>query len=69
MQEMTMTPQPRDRILTATEAAERLRLSVRTLDRMAATDGGLKKIQLSTRRIGYRESDVERLIEHGSRAA
>jgi predicted DNA-binding transcriptional regulator AlpA len=52
-----------DRILSPSQAAERLNLSVRTLDRLAATDGGLKKIRLSTRRVGYRESDVSSFIE------
>jgi predicted DNA-binding transcriptional regulator AlpA len=62
--------QKRDRILTAVEAAERVGLSVRTLDRVAATPGThLPKIQLSTRRVGYRESDVSAFIERGTRAA
>ena len=52
-----------DRTLTAFEAAERLSLSVRTLDRLAtAGGGGLRKIQLSDRRIGYLESDIETFI-------
>jgi predicted DNA-binding transcriptional regulator AlpA len=53
-------------MLSAKEAASRLNLSVRTLDRMAQTDTGLVKINLSTRRVGYRESDVASLIARGS---
>lgn len=59
----------KDRILAPTEAAERLNLSVRTLDRIAATDSGLKKIRLSTRRVGYRESDVAAFIRQAGEAA
>jgi predicted DNA-binding transcriptional regulator AlpA len=54
-----------DKILTASEAAERLKLSTRTLDRIATEDRGLTKIQLSPRRIGYRQSDVTRFIARG----
>ena len=52
-----------DRILSPAEAAERLSLSVRTLGRLAATQGGIQKIQLSARRVGYRESDISSFIE------
>ena len=54
-----------DRILSASEAAHRLHLSVRTPGRIAASNAGLKKIQLSTRRVGYRESDISTFIERG----
>ena len=52
-----------DRILRPAEAAERLSISVRTLGRLAATQGGIRKIQLSARRIGFRESDLSSFIE------
>ena len=61
--------QTQDRILTAAETAQRLRLSVRTLDRVSAVDSDLRKIQLSARRVGYRESDVRAFIERGGQAA
>ncbi len=57
--------EPHDKILSASEAAQRLCLSTRTLDRIASTDGGIKKIQLSTRRVGYRESDITAFIARG----
>jgi predicted DNA-binding transcriptional regulator AlpA len=57
--------QPKDRVLTLREAADRLRVSTRTLDRLAGTDGGLRRIQLSPRRVGYRESDIAAFIERG----
>lgn len=58
-----------NRILTAKEAAERLRVSERTLDRLCATDSGLKKIQLSPRRIGLLEVSVDAYIERQTGAA
>ena len=61
--------QLQDKILTAAETAQRLRLSVRTLDRVSAGDGDLRKIQLSPRRVGYRESDVRAFIERGGQDA
>jgi predicted DNA-binding transcriptional regulator AlpA len=64
-----MSQQNTDRILTAQEAADRLRLSTRTLDRIATTESGLRKIQLSLRRVGYRESDVRAFIERGGQVA
>jgi excisionase family DNA binding protein len=54
-----------DKILSPQEAASRLNLSVRTLDRLAHDKRGIRKIQLSTRRVGYRESDVTAMIERG----
>lgn len=54
-----------DRILSAQEAAQRLNLSVRTLARLASSHPGLQRVQLSTRRVGYRESDISFYIEHG----
>ena len=52
-----------NRILTTKEAAQRLRISERTLDRLCATDSGLKKIRLSARRIGLTEANVDAYIE------
>ena len=65
----TEMEQTTDRILSAAETAERLGLSIRTLDRLAQTDGLLRKLQLSTRRVGYRESDVAGYISRGGLAA
>jgi predicted DNA-binding transcriptional regulator AlpA len=50
-------------ILTKKETAERLRISERNLDRLCATDSGLRKIQLSPRRVGFLDRDVAALIE------
>ena len=47
-----------NRILTAPEAADLLRISVRTLDRLCATDRGLRKIKISTRRVGFFEHEI-----------
>lgn len=46
-----------DRVLNCKEAAARLGVSLRTLDRIAA-DGSLPKIQLSPGRVGFRERDL-----------
>ena len=54
-----------DRILSAQEAAQRLNLSVRTLGQIASTRSDLQKVQLSTRRVGYRESDISLFMENG----
>jgi excisionase family DNA binding protein len=53
---------PKDKILTKSEAAQRLRVSDRTVDRLCATDGGLKKIQISMRRVGVSERSVDEYI-------
>jgi excisionase family DNA binding protein len=53
----------KNRILTKKEAARRLGVSERTLDRMCSTDGGLRKIQLSPRRVGFGEQNVDSYIE------
>jgi predicted DNA-binding transcriptional regulator AlpA len=45
-------------ILNRKEAASRIGVSERTLDRLCATNAGLRKIQLSVRRVGITEADV-----------
>ena len=57
-----MNPIP-DRVLNAKETAELLGVSLRTLDRICQTDSGLKKIQLSPGRVGFRQADVLAWIE------
>jgi predicted DNA-binding transcriptional regulator AlpA len=52
----------KDRILTRRETAQRLGVSERTLDRIVSTNGGLRKVQLSPRRVGFGERAVEALI-------
>lgn len=52
-----------NRILTKKEAAERLRLSDRSLDRLCESDSGLRKIQLSPRRVGFLEREIDAFIE------
>jgi predicted DNA-binding transcriptional regulator AlpA len=51
--------QQSSKILTRQEAAAKLRISERTLDRLISTDSGLKKVQLSVRRVGVTERSVE----------
>jgi hypothetical protein len=46
------------KILTRKETAARLALSERTVDRLCQTDGGLKKIKLSLRRVGISDDSV-----------
>ena len=57
------------RILTTKEAAQRLRVSERTLDRLCATDTGLKKIRISERRVGLLESAVDAYVDRQTGAA
>jgi predicted DNA-binding transcriptional regulator AlpA len=56
-------------ILTRQEAAARLRVSTRTLDRLIETDAGLKRVQLSLRRVGVLASSVEDYIARCAEAA
>ena len=52
-----------DRVLNSKEAAQLLGVSLRTLDRLCQTDGGLKKIRLSPGRVGFRQRDLLAWIE------
>jgi predicted DNA-binding transcriptional regulator AlpA len=47
-----------DRILSRREAAEQLGVHVLTLDRMHAAGTGPKRVRISARRVGYRQSDI-----------
>ena len=47
-----------DPVLTISEAAHLMRVSVRTLERLAETGEGPPRIQLTGRRVGYWRSDV-----------
>jgi predicted DNA-binding transcriptional regulator AlpA len=58
-----------NRILTRREAAHRIGLSERTIDRLCATDSGLRKIRISTGRVGISAADVTKYIERASQAA
>lgn len=49
-------------LLTQREAALRLTLSTRSLERMRCTGGGAKFVRLSRGRIAYREADLEEWI-------
>ena len=55
-------PDSKDRILSKREAALRLGVSERTLDRIVSRDSGLRKIQLSPRRVGFGERAVDAFI-------
>lgn len=48
-----------DRILGRREAAEQLGVHVLTLDRMHSAGRGPKRVRLSERRVGYRQSDID----------
>lgn len=48
-----------DRILSREQAAERLGVSIKTLDRLT----GLPLVRLSPRRVGIRAADLTRWIE------
>jgi predicted DNA-binding transcriptional regulator AlpA len=58
-----------NRILSRKEAATRLGLSEKTIDRICATDAGLRKIQISTRRVGISAADVTAYLEKATQAA
>ena len=47
-----------DQVLTTSEAAHLMRVSARTLERLAETGEAPPRIQLSGRRIGYWRSDL-----------
>jgi predicted DNA-binding transcriptional regulator AlpA len=55
--------EPTHRILTKREAAARLRLSDRSLDRLCAANSGLRKIQISPGRVGFLEREIDAFIE------
>jgi predicted DNA-binding transcriptional regulator AlpA len=54
---------PADRILTKKEAAARLRLSDRSLDRLCESNSALRKMRLSPRRVGFLARDIDAFIE------
>lgn len=56
-------------LLTEREAADFARLSIRTLQRLAAVGEGPTRIQLTQRRIAYRRADLMRWIESRSAAS
>jgi predicted DNA-binding transcriptional regulator AlpA len=45
-------------LLTEREAAEMLRLSIRTLQRLNQDGAGPRKLQLTARRVAYRRADI-----------
>jgi predicted DNA-binding transcriptional regulator AlpA len=51
-----------DRLLTEKDLAEWLGVSLPTVQRMRSRGGGPFFIRISTRRIGYRKTDVERWL-------
>lgn len=55
-----------DRLLTRTEVAELLRVSERTVDRLA-TSGELPRRTLGRRLVRFRESDVLALLDQRER--
>ena len=57
-------PPKRERLITRKMAAERLCVSLRTLDRMVSR-GMLEKVFLGMS-VRFRERDIEHIIEHGA---
>jgi excisionase family DNA binding protein len=53
-----------NRLLTRAEAAERLRVSVQTVRRLAES-GHLAEVQVSARAVRVRASSVDRLVREG----
>jgi predicted DNA-binding transcriptional regulator AlpA len=51
-----------DCIRSRKEFAQRINVTIRTLDRMDAAGELPPKVQISERRVGYRESDIARFI-------
>ena len=49
---------PEDVVLTTSEAAHMMRVSVRTLERLAETGEGPARVRLGARRIGYWRADL-----------
>ena len=56
-----------DRVISVRQAAEKVGLSVPTFRRVIAAGEGPPLIQLSTRRLGIRESDVTKWLDHRER--
>lgn len=55
-------PGPDERLLTRAEAAKRIRVEIRTLDRYAQL-GHIERLKTPTGRVRFRESDVEALVQ------
>lgn len=56
-------------ILTQDEAANLLRVSPRTLERMRMTGTGPRYTRMSARRVGYRQSDIEAWLDANTRTS
>ncbi len=52
-----------DRVLNKKETAALFGVSERTVDRISQRNGGLRKIQLSPGRVGFRQSDVQAWLQ------
>jgi excisionase family DNA binding protein len=61
-------PLDSERLLTRREAAERIRVEVRTLDRYAQL-GHIERLKTPTGRVRFREADVEALVQARGQAA
>jgi predicted site-specific integrase-resolvase len=55
-------PGPDERLLTRREAAERIRVEIRTLDRYAQL-GHIERLKTPTGRVRFREADVLSLLQ------
>lgn len=61
-------PADGERLLTRREAADRIRVEVRTLDRYAQL-GHIERLKTPTGLVRFRESDVEALVQAREEAA
>ncbi len=57
---------PETRLFTEGEAAQVMRLSSRTLQRMRAEGGGPRFVRLTSTRIAYRLSDIRKWLDYAS---
>jgi excisionase family DNA binding protein len=57
-----LQPVDNERLLTRREAADRIRVEVRTLDRYAQL-GHIERLKTPTGRVRFREADVEALVQ------
>lgn len=57
-----------DPILVRREVAAHLRISVRALDDLTASGRGPRHLKLTARRIGFRQSDLDRWLDERAAA-
>jgi predicted DNA-binding transcriptional regulator AlpA len=58
-----------DKVVSRRETAARLNISLRTLDRLARNGDGPRRIQISERRYGYPESELQAYVQRKLQAS